>query len=284
MQSSCLYNGGWTRLQVKPDTQTFSSSSNLITKLQETPNSLSSTVSPQSSNSAITTSTSDDGGNHSGNFRRWIELVGEVLSTAFPIWVALACILGLLKPNSFNWVKPELTLVGITIIMLGVGMTLTIGDLREALAMPGFFLQYSPVPLSVFLVSKFLNLSSYHAAGLSCCPGGITASNRASQLGNVAFVVLMTAKSTISAMVLKLLMTPFLTAKLTGQFVAVDAAGLLMSLCSPECFCNFYVGVTSCTCCLSSSCMRIFLWSVLASLLKVDVSSARTISIEVGMQ
>lgn len=182
MQNSCLSNGGWTvtrRVQVKLDTKTFSSSSpsNLITKCSSfpkalpittplflstslikliptipiastrNPNSLSSIVSPQSSNSAITT-TSEDGENHSGNFRRWIELVGEVLSTAFPIWVALACVLGLLKPNSFNWLQPKLTLVGITVIMLGMGMTLTIGDLRGALAMPkellcGFFLQYS---------------------------------------------------------------------------------------------------------------------------------------------
>ncbi|KAA8524050.1 hypothetical protein F0562_010519 [Nyssa sinensis] len=43
--------------------------------------------------------------------------------------------------------------------------------------------------------------------------------------GNVASSVLMTAASTLSAVA----MTPFLTAKLAGQFIAVDAAGLLMS-------------------------------------------------------
>lgn len=77
-----------------------------------------------------------------------MELVGEALSTAFPLWVTLGCVLGLLKPTSFNWVTPKLSILGLTIIMLGMGMTLTLDDLRGALAMPkevlsGFVLQYS---------------------------------------------------------------------------------------------------------------------------------------------
>ncbi|KAJ0101412.1 hypothetical protein Patl1_04958 [Pistacia atlantica] len=118
--------------------------------------------------------------------------------------------------------------------MLGMGMTLTLDDLRGAFSMPkeiisGFVLQYSVMPISGFLVSKLLNLPSHFAAGLilvGCCPGG-TASNIVTYIarGNVALSVLMTAASTLSAVV----MTPFLTAKLAGQYVAVDAAGLLMS-------------------------------------------------------
>lgn len=82
------------------------------------------------------------------SFRDWIVLIGEVVSTAFPIWVALGCLLGLLKPSSFNWVQPKYTVLGITLTMLGMGMTLTLDDLRGALAMPkellaGFVLQYS---------------------------------------------------------------------------------------------------------------------------------------------
>lgn len=54
-----------------------------------------------------------------------------------------------------------------------------------------------------------------------------TASNIVTYLarGNVALSVIMTAASTLSAVI----MTPFLTAKLAGKYVAVDAAGLLMS-------------------------------------------------------
>lgn len=87
-------------------------------------------------------------GSERRSIREWVELAGEALSTAFPLWVTIGCVLGLLKPSSFNWVTPKLSIVGLTIIMLGMGMTLTLDDLRGALAMPkevlsGFFLQYS---------------------------------------------------------------------------------------------------------------------------------------------
>lgn len=80
--------------------------------------------------------------------RNWIEAVGDAISTAFPLWVAIGCLLGLLKPGSYSWVQPKWTIMGITLTMLGMGMTLTFDDLRGALAMPkelftGFVLQYS---------------------------------------------------------------------------------------------------------------------------------------------
>ncbi|RVW82008.1 putative sodium/metabolite cotransporter BASS1, chloroplastic [Vitis vinifera] len=170
----------------------------------------------------------------SRSFRGWIEVVGEALSTAFPVWVALGCLLGLIRPSSFNWVQPKWTVLGITVTMLGMGMTLTFDDLCKALAMPkellaGFVLQYTVMPLLGFAVSKLLKLPSYYAAGLilvGCCPCG-TSSNIVTYIarGNVALSVLMTAASTLSAVAI----TPFLTAKLAGQFVAVDAVGLLVS-------------------------------------------------------
>lgn len=164
----------------------------------------------------------------------WLVLAGEVLSTGFPLWVTIASVLGLMKPSYFNWVTPKLSIMGLNIIMLGMGMTLTLDDLREVLAMPkevlsGFLIQYSVMPLSGFLISKLLNLPSHSAAGLillGCCPGG-TASNIITYLAraNVALSVIMTTASTISAMI----MTPLLTAKLAGKYVAVDAPGLLIS-------------------------------------------------------
>ncbi|XP_048320900.2 probable sodium/metabolite cotransporter BASS1, chloroplastic [Ziziphus jujuba] len=267
------------------------------------------------------------------SFRDWIVLIGEALSTAFPIWVALGCLLGLVKPSSFNWVQPKWTVLGITLTMFGMGMTLTFNDLRGALAMPkelasGFFLQYSVMPISGFLVSKLLNLPSHYAAGLilvGCCPGG-TASNIVTYIarGNVALSVLMTAASTLAAVI----MTPLLTAKLAGQYVAVDAAGLLVSTLQvvllpvlAGAFMNQYfqglvkfvsplmppiaVGTVAVLCgnaiAQSSSAILMsgkqvllaasllhasgfFFGYVLARMLGIDVSSSRTISIEVGMQ
>ena len=82
------------------------------------------------------------------SFGEWVEFLGEAVSTAFPVWVSLGCLLGLVKPSAFNWVTPDLTIIGLTITMLGMGMTLTLDDLRGALKMPkelfaGFVLQYS---------------------------------------------------------------------------------------------------------------------------------------------
>jgi len=86
--------------------------------------------------------------NEERGVREWIELGSEAISTAFPLWVTIGCVLGLVRPSSFNWVTPKLCTVGLSVIMLGMGMTLTLDDLRSALFMPkevisGFVLQYS---------------------------------------------------------------------------------------------------------------------------------------------
>ncbi|CAE5964582.1 unnamed protein product [Arabidopsis arenosa] len=267
------------------------------------------------------------------SFGEWVEFVGEAVSTAFPIWVSLGCLLGLMRPSTFNWVTPNWTIAGLTITMLGMGMTLTFDDLRGAFSMPkelfaGFVLQYSIMPLSAFFVSKLLNLPPHYAAGLilvGCCPGG-TASNIVTYIarGNVALSVLMTAASTVSAVI----MTPLLTAKLAKQYITVDALGLLMSTLQvvllpvlAGAFLNQYfqklvkfvspvmppiaVGTVAILCgyaigqnasailmsgkqvVLASCLLHIsgFLFGYLFSrLLGIDVASSRTISIEVGMQ
>ncbi|CAH8320214.1 unnamed protein product [Eruca vesicaria subsp. sativa] len=267
------------------------------------------------------------------SFGEWVEFLGEAVSTAFPIWVSLGCLFGLMRPSAFNWVTPDLTIIGLTITMLGMGMTLTLDDLRGALKMPkelfaGFVLQYSVMPLSAFLVSKLLNLPSHYAAGLilvGCCPGG-TASNIVTYIarGNVALSVLMTAASTLSAVI----MTPLLTAKLAKQYVAVDALGLVKSTLQvvllpvlAGAFLNQYfqrvvkfvtplmapiaVGTVAILCgtaigqnasailtsgkqvVLACALLHIsgFLFGYLFSrLLGIDVASSRTVSIEVGMQ
>nr|XP_009613621.2 probable sodium/metabolite cotransporter BASS1, chloroplastic [Nicotiana tomentosiformis] len=183
-------------------------------------------------------------------------------------------------------------------------------------------------------ISKLLNLPSYYAAGLilvGCCPGG-TASNIVTYIarGNVALSILMTGASTLSAVVSSFVwwMTPFLTEKLAGQLVAVDAAGLFMSTLQvvllpvlAGAFLNQYfkslvkivfplmppiaVATVAVLCgnaiAQSSSAILMsgqqvvlaaallhapgfFFGYVLSRMLGVDVSSSRTISIEVGMQ
>ncbi|MED6170800.1 putative sodium/metabolite cotransporter bass1, chloroplastic [Stylosanthes scabra] len=271
--------------------------------------------------------------NEKKGVKEWLEACGEALSNAFPLWVTLGCVLGLVRPNYFSWVTPRLNIVGLTIIMVGMGMTLTLDELRGALSMnkevlSGFVLQYSVMPLSGFFVSKLLNLPPHYAAGLilvACCPGG-TASNLVTYLarGNVALSVIMTAASTLTAVV----MTPLLTAKLAGKYVPVDGSGLLVSTLQvvllpvlAGAFLNQYfqslvklvsslippiaVGTVAILCgnaiaqsssailmsggqvILASSLLHasgFFFGYLLARFLGLDVTTSRTISIEVGMQ
>ncbi|KAK7335204.1 hypothetical protein VNO80_26980 [Phaseolus coccineus] len=91
-------------------------------------------------------------GNECRGLQEWIDQVGEALSTAFPLWVTIGCVLGLFRPSYVSWVSPKLNIFGLTIIMLGMGMTPTLDDLRGALSMPkevlsGFVLQYSALLL-----------------------------------------------------------------------------------------------------------------------------------------
>ncbi|KAH7659641.1 bile acid:Na+ symporter BASS family protein [Dioscorea alata] len=274
---------------------------------------------------------SSNGG--SMDVRNVIVRAGEILSLGFPLWVALACFLGLCKPSSFLWVHRDWQILGITLTMLGMGMTLTLDDLKGALLMPkeiaaGFILQYTIMPLSGYFVSKMLKLPAHYAAGLillGCCPGG-TASNIVTYLarGNVALSVLMTAASTFAAVI----MTPFLTSKLAGQFVTVDPIALFTStvqvVLAPVIFgailnqyCNnlvefvspvmpFIAVVTVAILCggaiaqsasviltsglqvVFSVCLLhgfgFFLGYLFSRMMGIDVSSSRTISIEVGMQ
>jgi len=78
-------------------------------------------------------------------------------------------------------------------------------------------------------LGKVFELPPFFAVGLilvSCCPGG-TASNVIAYLAksNVALSVCMTAISTLAA----ILITPLLTSQLSGNYVNVNATGLLYS-------------------------------------------------------
>ena len=78
------------------------------------------------------------------SIQEWVEVVGDAISTTFPLWVTIGCVLGLMRPSSFNWVTDKLSIVGLSVIMLGMGMTLTLDDILSALSMPKkFYLVFS---------------------------------------------------------------------------------------------------------------------------------------------
>jgi bile acid:Na+ symporter, BASS family len=157
-----------------------------------------------------------------------------LLTNLFPVWVLLAGVTALIRPELFTWFSGPFIVWGLAVIMLGMGVTLSVEDFKAVVKMPkavavGFVAQYTIMPFMGWCVAHALKLPEQFAAGLilvACCPGG-TASNVVTYLakGNVALSVLMTMCSTFAA----ILMTPLLTKWLAGTFVPVDALGLLLS-------------------------------------------------------
>ncbi len=161
---------------------------------------------------------------------RWLTL----FTNAFPLWVLVASVLALIEPELFTWFSGLYITLGLGVIMLGMGLTLTIEDFKNILRYPtwvalGVGLQFLLMPLFGWMIATVFQLPAFLAAGLilvACCPGG-TASNVICFLAgaNVALSVSMTAISTLFAV----LMTPLLTTVLVGERVEVSAWGLFIN-------------------------------------------------------
>lgn len=155
-------------------------------------------------------------------------------ATAFPLWVAICSALALWQPSLFTWFSGLWITLGLGVIMLGMGITLTAQDFTRILQMPGWvlpgvILHYTIMPLSGWAIAKLMVLPDAYAVGLilvACCPCG-TASNVISYLSraNVALSVTLTTFSTVLAVV----MTPWLTAALAGSRMEINAMGLFVS-------------------------------------------------------
>ncbi|MGB2397653.1 MAG: bile acid:sodium symporter family protein [Flavobacteriaceae bacterium] len=152
----------------------------------------------------------------------------------FPLWVSSCALMALFAPPLFTWFSGPWITYGLGGIMLGMGLTLRWADFSQVLTAPlwiftGMLLQFSVMPLLGWGLGLLFNLPPFFAVGLilvACCPGG-TASNVIVYLAkaNVALSVAMTTCSTLAAIVL----TPLLTASLSGSYLDVDAWGLFYS-------------------------------------------------------
>ncbi|SFJ48537.1 bile acid:sodium symporter family protein [Planctomicrobium piriforme] len=155
-------------------------------------------------------------------------------TSLYPVWLILISALAFLWPPSLAWFNGQWIVWALTIVMLGMGFTLTIDDFRRLLKMPGcvtlgFLAQYTIMPLAAWSVASMLQLEPGFAVGLilvGSCPGG-TASNVVTYLAkaDVALSVILTMASTLLAFV----MTPLWCQILAGQYVPVDALGLCLS-------------------------------------------------------
>jgi BASS family bile acid:Na+ symporter len=158
----------------------------------------------------------------------------ELAANAFPLWVLGACSLALVEPAAFTWFRGEAIVIGLAVIMLGMGITLSVDDFTRVATRPGtvaagFVAQFLIMPTAGWLVATLCDLETPFAVGLilvACCPGG-TASNVVTYIAraDVALSVLMTTCTTLGAVVL----TPLLTKLLAGRLVEVDAWGLFLS-------------------------------------------------------
>ena len=152
----------------------------------------------------------------------------------FPLWVSAAALIALVEPSVFTWFSGSWITYGLGGIMLGMGLTLSWNDFALVAKTPswvvlGMFLQFTVMPLLGWGLGILFQLPPFFAVGLilvACCPGG-TASNVIAFLANanVALSVAMTTCSTFGA----ILLTPFLTASLSGSYLDVDAWGLFYS-------------------------------------------------------
>ena len=156
------------------------------------------------------------------------------IPAAFPWIVSIAALLALYHPPIFTWFSGQWITLGLGGIMLGMGLTLQIGDFRRITQTPkwvltGLFLQFTVMPFMGWFLARAFQLPPFFSLGLilvSCCPGG-TASNVIVFLSrsNLALSVSMTALSTMVAII----MTPLLTSSLSGNEIQVDAMGLFYS-------------------------------------------------------
>ncbi|MBI3869126.1 MAG: bile acid:sodium symporter family protein [Verrucomicrobia bacterium] len=154
-----------------------------------------------------------------------------LFTNLFPLWVVLGGIAALWRPALFTWFHGNAVVWGLSIIMLGMGITLSVDDFRRVIRMPravavGFVAHYLIMPFLGWSIAHLLQLETSFAVGLilvACCPCG-TASNVVNYIArsDVALSVLMTLCSTLGAIVL----TPLLTRWLAGQYVPVDGWAL----------------------------------------------------------
>lgn len=152
----------------------------------------------------------------------------------YPIWLVCTAVLAFFNPGALLWFSGPWILGALAISMLGMGFTLSPGDFRRLMKMPGcvtlgFLSQYTLMPLIGWFIAWLLRLEPGFAVGLilvASCPGGM-ASNMITYLAraNVALSVVLTMASTLLAFIF----TPMWCGALAGHYVPVDAWGLCKS-------------------------------------------------------
>jgi len=155
-------------------------------------------------------------------------------TTLFPLWAILLSVLAFFSPEYFSGLKPAIIPL-LTVVMFGMGMTLTWSNFKEVIRTPGIIftgvmLQYTIMPFSAFLISLLLGLPIEYTAGMVLVgsSAGGTASNVICYLakGNVALSITLTMTSTLVAVIA----TPTLSLLFLNQFIDVPFLDMLYSI------------------------------------------------------
>ena len=162
------------------------------------------------------------------------------LSTYTSYFIIAVAVVTYLIPELFTWVHGTTQSSILGFIMLTMGLTLTMQDMKVLAARPwdilvGTCAQFSLMPLIAWTLTIGVGylgivIPKPVTVGIilvGCCPGGVS-SNIMSYLcrGDVAFSVGMTTASTLLAPVV----TPLLVLWLAGEQVEVDALGMFLNI------------------------------------------------------
>lgn len=162
------------------------------------------------------------------------------LSTYTSWFIIAVAVVTYLMPGIFTWVHGTTQSFILGFIMLTMGLTLTLEDMKVLAARPwdiliGTCAQFSLMPLIAWTLTVGVSyigivIPKPIIVGIilvGCCPGGVS-SNIMSYLcrGDVAFSVGMTTVSTLLAPVV----TPLLVLWLAGEQVEVDAIGMFLNI------------------------------------------------------
>ncbi|CAN8071080.1 unnamed protein product [Agarophyton chilense] len=158
----------------------------------------------------------------------------QTLTNLFPLWVSVGAVVAFLRPATFLWFQSSYIIPTLSLIMLGMGLTITPQSFATVFRTPrqvllGACAQYTLMPLLARVLSFTLRLPPALAAGVilvGVCPGG-AASNIICLLAraNVALSVVLTLVSTL----LSILLIPSLMSILAGTLVPVAPFPLLIS-------------------------------------------------------
>ena len=171
---------------------------------------------------------------------KYLYKASQWLSTYTSWFIIAVAVITYIVPQLFTWVHGTTQSCILGFIMLTMGLTLTMQDMRVLAARPwdiliGTCAQFTLMPLiawSLTIGVGYLGITIPKPVivGITlvgCCPGGVS-SNIMSYLcrGDVAFSVGMTTASTLLAPI----MTPLLVLWLAGEQVEVDALGMFLNI------------------------------------------------------